>query len=938
VPDFGVTRAIGKAVRAGSKGAKVLRPGEAEAAAADAAARAEKLKATTAPVEPQPAATTAVEPPAQPMTEFEKAATTPPEPVNVLAPEAQAAIDAEAARLSRASMGDHALDAKHMPNFDTITSPESVKAVIAEMAERNKASVDVARRGVITDEQMLGLARDLSTTTDIVEAAVKRESGGQFSPELLMATRQFVNSSAERLKELADKIVGKTATDADKVAFARQQQMHSAVYDQFMGARAEWGRSGRVLRTSMGASPEQLARMREMLDNVAGRDLDALAKAISMADSTQAVGKLSTRFNQSKVMGTINELFKSSILSGPRTLIVNATGSAIQLMSAVETGIAGYARAGVKAAGKALVRYGEGRVTYADKIASRVGHYMSDGDGVMIGEASAMLHGTISGTRDALRLAARAFKTGQTLDDVVKFADGREGLFGPRRRISAENYFPPDKRNTPLGKVVDAIGAVVRVVPERGIAPTDEFFKTLAYRAELERQAFVHVNSQIESGAIQLSDAEQVAREFMENAPLKAEQAAENYMREMAFQAELGPIGKDVERLVNQVPGLSLIAPFIRTPINIFKQAHGKRSPLALFSSQFWADVRAGGRRRDLALTRVGMGTATSALVANYVVDGTITGGGPQNDAERQALLATGWRPYSIKVGKTYHSYARLEPIAFVLGSTADTVEILSYINSDVETLKDEQTQAYDSAAAIIAGIANNTMSKTFMKGMADTTEMLSDPRRYFKQWSQGFATAMIPLSSMRRQANQVADPYLREAWTLLDKIKLGSGIPGYSKGLPPRRDFFGEPRSVASGELLGPMSPIPSSPLRYDPVTKEIVRVMQASRQVPITMPGKMVEGMRLTAPEYDKLVLASRSAPIFDGATFKEKIDEVMGTETYANATDTMKAELLRNVQEKADEIGRITLELEDENFAERMALYRAKKARLRFGEEAE
>jgi hypothetical protein len=509
---------------------------------------------------------------------------------------------------------------------------------------------------------------------------------------------------------------------------------------------------------------------------------------------------------------------------------------------------------------------------------------------------------------------------------------------GPRRAISAENYFPPDKRNTPLGKVVDAIGAVIRVVPERGIAPTDEFFKTLAYRADLERQAFVHVNSQLESGAIQLSDAEQVAREFMESAPLRAEEAAENYMREVAFQAELGPAGKNVERIVNQVPGLSLIAPFIRTPINIFKQAHGKRSPLALFSSQFWADVRAGGRRRDLALTRVGMGTATSALVANYVVDGTITGGGPQNDAERQALLATGWRPYSIKVGSTYHSYARLEPIAFVLGSTADTVEILSYINSDVETLKDEQTQAYDSAAAIIAGIANNTMSKTFMKGMADTTEMLSDPRRYFKQWSQGFATAMIPLSSMRRQANQVADPYLREAWTLLDKIKLGSGIPGYSKDLPPRRDFFGEPRSVASGELLGPMSPIPSSPLRYDPVMKEVVRVMQASRQVPITMPGKMVDGMRLTAPEYDKLILASRSAPIFDGATFKDKIDEVMGTETYAGATDTMKAELLRNVQEKADEIGRITLELEDESFAERMALYRAKKARLRFGEETE
>jgi len=925
VPDFGLTRALGKAVRAGAKGAKVVRPGEAEALAADAAAKAEKLKAKTAqaPAATQPVApelNPAVAPPAQPKSAFEEAATAPQaEPtVGPLTPEQHAAIDRESARISRVTLGDHALDQSHMPNFDTITSPDDVKAIIADYAERNKARVTEARRGIITDEQMIGLARDLNTTTDVVEAAIRRESGGQFSPELLMATRQYVNSSAERLQELARKIVNKTATDADKVAFARQQQLHSAVYDQFMGARAEWGRSGRVLRTPMASSPEQLARMRELIDNVGGgRDLEGLAKAIDMADSTSAVSKLATGYNKSKVMGTLEELFKSSILSGPRTLIVNATGGAIQLMSIVE-----------------------------HAIAARLGRFLPGDEHVMAGEAAAMLHGTLSATRDALRLAARAFKTGRSLDDSVSFTVSGQ----PRvPAISAANYFAPDKRNTPIGKVVDALGSIVRVVPERGMVPTDEFFKTLAYRAEIERRAFVHVNSQIESGAIQLADAEAAAREFMQNAPVKAQEAAENYMREMAFQADLGATGNMIEGAVNRVPGLSLIAPFIRTPVNIFKQAHAKRSPLALFSAQFWRDVKAGGRARDLALTRVGMGSATAALVANYVIDGTITGGGPQNDNERQALLATGWRPYSIRIRNpftgdvSYHSYARLEPIAFVIGATADTTEILSYVNSDVETLKDEQAQLYDSAAAIIAGIANNTMSKTFMKGMADMTEMLSDPARYFKQWSDSFATAFIPLSSARRQFNQTQDPYLREAWTLLDKIKQGSGIPGYSKGLPPRRDFFGQPRTVASGELLGAMSPMPSSVLRHDPVTDEIVRVMKTARQVPITMPSKRVEGMRLTAQEYDKLVTLSRTNPIFDGGTttFKEKLDEVMGTETYLNATDTMKAELLRNVQEQADRA--VTqpgglLELEDDAYAARIAEYRLKKSRLRFGEEFE
>lgn len=914
MPDLGLTKALGRATIKGAKDAVVKRPGQLAAETADAAAKAEKLKSKAAPTPITPAEIQepTIAPVEIPQTEFEKAATAPPEPAPVtLTPEQRVAAETEASRLSRVTMGEHALDQSHMPNFDTITSPDDVKAVIADFAEKNKTRVTAARRGVITDEQMAGLARDLSTTTDVVESAIKRESGGQFSPELLMATRQYVNSSAERLLELARKIESKAATDADKIAFARQQQLHSAVYDQFMGARAEWGRSGRVLRSPMGSSPEQLSRMRELIDNVGGgKDLEGLAKAITLADSTQAIGKLASRFGQSKVMGTINELFKSSILSGPRTLIVNATGSAVQLMSIAETAIA-----------------------------ARLGRFLPGDEHVMIGEASAMLHGTLSATRDALRLAARAFRTGQALDDVVKF----DSAGSPRRAISAENYLAPDKRNTPIGKIIDVIGAAIRIVPERGMVPTDEFFKTLAYRAELERQAFVHVSNQVDSGAIKLADAEATVREFMESSPAKAEEAAEAYMREMAFQAELGPIGKNIERIVQMVPGLSLIAPFIRTPVNIFKQAHGKRSPLSFFAAQFYRDIKAGGRKRDLAITRVTMGSMTAALVGNYVAAGLVTGGGPQNDNERQLLLATGWRPYSIRVGSTYHSYARLEPIAFVLGSTADFVEIKSYVNSDVDTVKDQSHELDNAAAAIVAGIANNTMSKTFMKGMADTTEMLSDPQRYLDQWTSSFATAMIPWSSARRQFNQVQDPYLREAWTIMDKIKVGSGIPSYSKDAPPRRDFFGEPRSVASGELLGPMSPMPSSEMRYDPVTNELARIMRQARVVPITMPGKMVEGLRLTAPEYDRLVTLSRKSPIFDGGTmtFKEKIDEVMGSSVYADATDVMKGELLRNVQEQADAI--VTqpgglLELEDPSYETRIALHRAKKARLRFGEQAE
>ena len=181
----------------------------------------------------------------------------------------------------------------------------------------------------------------------------------------------------------------------------------------------------------------------------------------------------------------------------------------------------------------------------------------------------------------------------------------------------------------------------------------------------------------------------------------------------------------------------------------------------------------------------------------------------------------------------------------------------------------------------------------------------------------------------------------MREAWTINDKLAVASGIPGWSEDAPPRRDIFGNPRKYASGWILGTMSPMPDSKESKDPVLLELVAVMQATRQVPVAMPGKSIDGMRLNAKEYDDLVRLSRTSPIFDGgeSTFREKIEDMMDSDVYLEATPFGRAELLKNLQFTADRI--VTsqgglLEQENPDFAERISIYRAKRARLRFGED--
>lgn len=910
--DLGLTRALRQSIRKGAKGVKVVRPEEAESLI-------RQPKDITQPVvEP------ATEVTSTPLMEEDRIVTAAPAAAPApVAPKVPSALDelpsaqppgdldAEAARLAKAKLGEYDLGESFQPNFDRITTTDDVKAVIADASQKMSGRIDEARRGVITNSQLRQLAADLDLDDTAVRRVMERETGGVLNAETILASRQMLNSSADRISTLAKKISTGQASDIDKIMFRRQLQFHGEFQTQFMGARAETGRALNAFSIPEGANAAQLARMKEVVERFGG-DTDKLALAVTNIDTTAGISKFARRYKQSKVWGVVTELYVNSILSGPKTAIVNALGNALfQTMNIAETAVA-----------------------------ARLGRFLPGEEHVQVGEAASMIHGTIAGARDGLRLAAKAFKSGRTLDDVVKFETPT------RRAISSENLLPPGLKDTPLAKFVDGVGAFIRLPTERVVAPTDEFFKTIAYRADLERQAMLHAQEQLATGAAKSPDeAVKMAREFLENAPTTAAEGASEYARYAAFQNKLGEVGGAWEKALRSWPPLTLLAPFIRTPVNIFKAGLLERSPLALFSKKFRSDVKAGGRQRDMALARVTMGTLTSSYIAYETMQGSITGGGPADDAARQVLQAQGWQPYSIRWADSngdvhYTSYARLEPLAFVIGATADTVEIMSYLNSDVETMRDEESQAYNAAAAVIAGIANNTMSKTFTKGLADFSELMSDPQRYVKQWAGQMATAFVPYSALRRQIGQIEDPYLREAWTLTDKLKTASGIPGYSQDAPPRRDIYGRPREVASGDLLGPMSPMPSTDEGFDPVNDELVKLMEQTRQVPVAMPGKNIEGMRLTAEEYDDYVRISRTEPIFAGGkrTFRDELQRVMDSKAYASASPVFRVELLKDVQHRADQIvsqRNGLLERENISFADRIAVFRAKENRLRFGE---
>ena len=817
------------------------------------------------------------------------------------APELELDPAVEAKRLDELEFSNFDVDETHQINFDTIETTDQIKATIADSGERQKYKIDEARRGKITNDELRNLAEDLDINEDIVKQVMERESGGALNAETILGARQVLNSSAKRITTLAKKVAAGEATDREKLSFIRQTQFHQEYQTQFMGARAEAGRSLNAFSIPTGTDDIAITRMKELTDVIHGGNIDKLAAVLSEADTVQQVNAMVKLSKSQKFAGTVYEIFVNGILSGIKTHVVNTGGNALfQGMNIAETAVAG-----------------------------QIGRFMSGPEHVMVGEAKAHLYGIMSVHRDAMRVAWKGFRTGEGAD--VSKLETRH-----RKFISSETL----EITGTAGRVVDFLGNVVRVPTERMLTSEDEFFKTFARRGNLSQLAYRHAAQRQAKDNLTNEQTAQAYKDFMDTPPAEAMEAMDDHALYATFQNPLGEKGRAAQKFVASVPGLRYLAPFMRTPINLFKTGLMERSPLAGFSRKFHEEVKAGGARRDMALARASMGSATVLSVAVAVDSGSITGGGPSNFNARKVLEATGWRPYSIRVQNpdgsvSYQSYARAEPLAYVIGATADAVEIAKYTDYDDEMIEEDESVTR-LMSSVIAAVANNTMSKTFVSGLSGFTQMLSDPGRYSKGWSQRMAGALIPYSGFRRDMSKIQDPIMRDAWDFKEKLKVSGGIPGWSEDSPPRLDVYGEEMAHHRSDVMGVLSPYPESEASTDPTKIEIAQLMMESKKVPVRMMSKRVEGMKLTNEEHYALTMLSRKEVRLGGNSFSQALRKTMNSRLYQGATVDTQVMLLKEVQQGYDKAAKAKMEMDNPDFRDRLNRQRAKKAKQRVGED--
>lgn len=668
-------------------------------------------------------------------------------------------------------------------NFNRIEGTDDVKAVIGEMAQAFADDVDVTRRGRQSFAQTEALADELGMTVDDLLA---RRQGQPLNAEEALAARRLWAASAKGLLAAARK--ARDGGPTEQFLFRRMMAVHYAIQGEVLGARAETARALNAWKIPAGGGVEQAREIRNLLDAMGGPDASAamarrLAILAEQTDDPAALSKFVRGGALAKTADAIKEIWINGLLSSPKTHMVNISsnlGVAVQQIYERKTG-----------EGIAALRGGA--------------------DGVMPGEAAAMAYGMVSGLKDAFRLSWKALRAGEAQSSLGKQDLSRENT------VTAELL--GKYGDGVAGRVVDVLGTVFRV-PGRLLLAEDEFFKSIGYRMELHAQA---ARAAAREGQTGEAFGRRIA-EFVHNPPEHMRIAAADAALYNTFTQKTGWFGEAMMKARAGDKPLSpfpYIIPFVRTPTNIARYSF-ERTPFAPLVAQWREDIAAGGARRDIALARMATGTAVMMIAFDYAESGLVTGALDPRGQVRDAQRRQGVQPFSIKVGERWYSYNRADPFGMLMGFAATVSEAMQYGEIDEEEVDEWQ----EVLAMGIAATSQTVLNKTYMEGLANVVEVMSDPGRYSEGYVNDLVASFVPFTSLASNIEAAVDPAYSEVGNPLEAMQ--ARIAGLSERLTPRRDVWGREirRESGLGRGYDFFSPVSVSKIEDSPIDAEIVRL----------------------------------------------------------------------------------------------------------------
>ena len=483
-----------------------------------------------------------------------------------------------------------------------------------------------------------------------------------------------------------------------------------------------------------------------------------------------------------KWMGIVNEVWLNSILSGPRTHLMNLGSNSINM----------FLRPAQRMVGGAITGNPQ---------------QMEEGFRQYVYMTSELF--------DSLRYLASVsrYGKGSSLADAVRSFKNEDGILDTASKFDFNQSGASRTIGGMAGKFVRGAG--------RFLQAEDEFFKQVVFRSRLK--AKVMANSSRLSDA-QLNDMGFLSRdayisETVDGAILNKQDLASRWdamvklgrvsddaeAKDAFINTNLGtynhnsemaklaleeareatfttPLRKDtfsrnVQDMINRFPLLRQVVPFIQTPTNILRVSFERVPALGVFAGRQLEMLRNGTPdQKAMVWGQQALGAGISVLAYTYAMSGKITGGGPsfKDDLEKAKLwnASPDWQPYSVNIGTTeepqWIELKKLDPHGMLFGIIGDFAEMAEY------TREAPDFELENLFGMISAAVANNVASKTYVMSMTETMNLLSGHAKPW-EWEAFFtnkAASMVPYSGLMYQANQMQDDHMRDLRTLTDKIK----------------------------------------------------------------------------------------------------------------------------------------------------------------------
>lgn len=705
-----------------------------------------------------------------------------------------------------------------------------VRDGVASMIADN-AGFTAQRRGVVNNRALGQFANEVR-----VSAARVLPKGTALNAEQITATARALQSSVQKVNEIAALVTSGKATDADLLALQAAKAQADTIGKSLVGARAEAGRALAAFNFYRGILDTGDVNLIQNTLKAPGlrEEAQRLADGLkALPDDPVVRYRWLQQQGGSTLWDKARSYYYANILSGVKTHERNFLGNLANTATGLITHPFGVAADAARSAAT-----GAPRTMFLSELpAQTVG----------------MLAGVDKGFRDAL-FTARHGVSPDALSRSVGTAAAAGKLDIPSVEFAGGGLNPFNW-------------------PTRALNSADVFFRSAARNRELYGLAFAQAKREGLTGAA-FDNRVADLRAGLTPEGQQIQQEAATFAQREVFQEKPGKFASWLAS-GNQVPGLRYVMPFIlpftKTPANIMRQGF-EFSPAGLLMKAARQEGRVGAQAQGRALA----GTMAAGYLAYLAATGQISGNGPTDPAERASLMERGWRPNSVHLGDKWVSYQLFQPISVQASLIANAYDAWRDRGGKVQ-------DAPDVIAQTLARTTNSFLDQSFLSGMFNFAQAINDPQRSASRVVASTASGLVPFSGAVRNVQQAADATVRSPRGILQSVE--AGLPGLSQRVPARIDRFGRQVTREGSTAQRAIDPFNTSTESTDPVATELDRL-----DVPLTPPaGRLiVKGEPITRDESNELKQRQ-------GQAVYRSLSTLIAGRRYQNATEDAQRQMI-------------------------------------------